>query len=207
MGIGWIDVIIPTCKAPREVAPQVAEIIATAGVPVRVIPTCTPGSASQNRNIGLDAASSPIRIMLDDDVCDFDEGWAGALVETLRNHPQCVMVSPQLMRPGRSGFGFMMGLAKPDQGKEKGNGCTRITGPHLLTACVAIRKDGLRFDEAFLGSGFEDNEYCDQQNAKYPGCFRLVNHDVQVVHWNEMKQQRENWEHNKGHYERTGGLK
>jgi len=196
-----VDVIIPTCKRPEEVASLVDEIERTAGCPVNILATCHDASASVNRNVGLEWAQSDPRIMLDDDICDFDEGWAVALVRTLEDNPDCVMVSPQLMRPGKREYAFMMGLAHPAIGRPKGSGCTRICNPHLLTACIAIRRDELRFCEGFRGSGWEDNFFCDQQNRLYPSCFRLVNHDIQVVHLNAMKGQRENWEHNRAHYE------
>lgn len=190
------DVIIPTCRTKEDVAPLVAEIHATAGIPVNVIATCQPVSAAKNRNLGLEwANSSDLRIMLDDDITGLPYGWVRDLIHVLVDDPKCVMVSPQLLNPDRTWATYMMGRSQ-----DRTAGLSVVEGPHLLTACIAIRRDELRFDEGFLGSGFEDNDYCNQQNVKYPGCVRKINHDVQVIHRNEMKQQREHWDHNKAYY-------
>lgn len=191
------DVIIPTMLSWEDVEPQINDIMRTAGMPVRVIATCRPVCAAKNRNIGLDLAISNLRVMLDDDVTSFPFGWVVGLLQVLRDHPNCVMVSPQLIRPdGR--YALMMGCS---QGRPIGSGVHPITGPHLLTACIAFRKDDLRFEEGFVGSGFEDNDYCDKQRARYPSATWLVNHDIQVVHRNEMKHQREHFRRNREYYE------
>jgi len=200
-GDGVIDVIIPTCRRPDEVAPLVDEIERTAGCPVNILATCQDASASVNRNMGLRWAQSDPRIMLDDDICDFDAGWVMSLAEAIEATPDCVMLSPQLMKPGKLEYALMMGMAPPTSGKPRGAGCTNVGRVPLLTACVVIRKDDILFDEGFVGSGWEDNAYCGAQNELYPNGFRVVSHEIQVVHRNEMKNQREHFERNRRHYE------
>lgn len=197
-----VDVIIPTCRTQPEIADLAAEILATAGLPVRLIPTCEPVCAAKNRNIGLGLADSEVRIMLDDDITGFPDGWARQLVETMATHPECVMVSPQLVRPNGE-YGIMMGC---QVGRPIGTGSKVVDGPYLLTACIAIRQDRLRFDEQFVGSGWEDNDYCCQQNALHPGCIRMINHDVQVVHRNEMKNQKDQFTANRQYFQAKWGL-
>ena len=194
-----IDVIIPTCRTRPEVEDQIAEIIRTAGVPVNVIATCQPICSAKNRNIGLDQAQSEIVVMIDDDVTGLPKDWVSGLVQVMRDFPNCVMVSAQLMRP-EGGYGLMMGCP---HGRPIGSGLHPIDGPHLLTACIAIRNDGLRFNEAFLGSGWEDNAYNDLQRETYPNAVWLVQHDIQVTHRNEMKFQRENFRRNQEYYTQT----
>jgi glycosyltransferase involved in cell wall biosynthesis len=197
-----IDIIIPTCKRPQDVKPLAREARVTAGIDVHIIATCEAVSASRNRNIGLDMATSPIRIMMDDDITGLPPGWARELVKVLEDHPECVMVSPQLLRPDGS-YGLMMGCQVPNP---PGTGAQVIGADRLLTACIAIRADDLRFDENFVGSGWEDCDYSHQQNERYPGCTRMVQFDVQVIHKNEMKNQGgENWNANKRYYREKWG--
>ncbi len=194
-----IDVIIPTCKTREEVLPLIAEIEKTAGRQVNVIATCKQLSASCNRNIGLDQAVSDPRIMIDDDITGLPQDWLVALTKVLEDNPECVMVSPQLIKPDGD-FALMMGCPMP---KAAGAGTRAAEGPHLLTACIAIRKDDLRFDENFVGSGWEDNDYCDRQAERYPEGVRVIQHDIQVVHRNEMKNQPENFVRNREYYLKT----
>lgn len=196
-----VDVIIPTCRKSVEVSHLVQKIEINAGAPVRVIATCLDASASENRNAGLDRADTDFRIMLDDDIAAMSPGWVRVLIQALKDHPECVMVSPQLVKP-RGGYAVMMGCPR---GQGIGTGLRTVQGPHLLTACIALRKDGLRFDENFVGSGWEDNDYCEQQNLLYPGCTRMIQHNLQVVHRNEMKNQGPHFAANRKYFESKWG--
>ena len=192
-----LDIIIPTLKSREDVAAQVAEITETAGCPVNVIATCQHVSAAANRNIGLDQSTSDPLIMLDDDMEQFPLGWAVRLADVLLQTPHAVMASPQLAKPDGTP-GPMMGGVQIRQG-----GVTRAAQRKLPTACIAIRRNSLRFDESFLGSGFEDDDYCAQLRAAHPNAEFLVCHDVWIVHRNEMKNQHgPNWERNKRYFER-----
>jgi GT2 family glycosyltransferase len=179
-----IDIIIPTCKSYREIADQVRDMLQTADTVLRIVPTCRGVSAACNRNIGLEAATADIVIMVDDDVSGFPPMWDLQLVSVLRSNPQCVMVSARLMNPDGSP-GPMLRLGPPT----KASGLTVAKDRALVTACCAFRNDGLRFDENFLGSGFEDDDYSAQLREKYPGGTFLVNEDVRVVHHNTMTNQ------------------
>jgi glycosyltransferase involved in cell wall biosynthesis len=191
-----IDTIIPTIRTQDEVAPLVAELHATAGIPVRVIVVSGPGkSAAHNRNAGLDQCTSDFVCMVDDDMERFPQGWLTKLVAVLEEHPECVMVSARLVRPDGSP-GIMMGAADLAV-----RGVTVARQRMLPTACVVIRRNSLRYDEAYIGSGFEDTDHCYQLHKMYPDCTFLVLNDVRVVHRNEMKSQGEPWwSHNKAHF-------
>ena len=185
------DVIIPTYRSVPEIAPLVAEILATAGVPVNVIATCRKASASVNRNCGLDRATSPIVFMLDDDIEALPTDWAKRMIAVMDEHSDGVMCSPRLMRPGGL-LGVMMGGIQAAD-----SGVTTAIEHRLPTACVAVRNNGLRFDENFRGSGWEDNDYCLQLRQDRPDGTFLVVHDLHVIHRNEMKEQHgSNWDHN-----------
>jgi len=191
-----IDIVIPTIRSPEEIAPLAEELASTAGVPVCIHATCMNVCAARNRNIGLDQCQSDIVIMVDDDMEGFPQGWAISLVEVLTSHPKCVMVSPQLAKKDGSP-GCMMGgcsIAK--------SGVTKASERKLPTACVAVRNNAIRFDESYVGSGWEDDDYAAQLRTAFPDCEFLVCHDVWIVHRNEAKNQRgPHWERNKSLFE------
>ena len=194
-----IDVIIPTCRQLHELHTSTGaflpeEIERTAGCAVNVIATCQPVCAAKNRNLGLEQAISDIRIMMDDDIERMPDGWVARMADVMAEHPDCVMLSPELMSPDGSP-GFMVG--RPNRG---GRGVSVVSSKHLPTACIAIRRDHLRFDDGYKGSGFEDNDYCKQQEQRYPNGIWLICHDIKVVHKNEMKRQREFWNFNRARY-------
>ena len=194
---GVCDIIIPTCRPREDVALQAAEIEVTAGLPCRVIATCQQASASVNRNYGLDQSESDPLIMVDDDMERFPQGWAVRLLQVLRDNPKCVMVSPRLARPDGSP-GIMMGNADALT-----DGVTVCGERKLCTACIAIRRNALRFDEEFIGSGWEDADYCCQLVLAFPDAEFCVCHGLWIVHLNQMKNQGGTyWDYNKALYHR-----
>jgi len=188
------DIIIPTYLAADAVESLVAEIKRTAGCPVNVIATCQKASASVNRNYGLEHSTSDPLLMVDDDVYGFSQGWAAHMIRVMEEYPDCVMLTAELMRPdGKPGFC----MGDPIRG---GTGVSVVPARKLPTPCVAVRKDELRYDEHLLGSGFDDNDICEQLRRKYPNGIWLICHDVRVIHKNEMKNQRgPYWDRNRAY--------
>lgn len=178
-----IDIIIPTCKPPNQIQGLVKEITATAGIDFTVIATCFNVSAATNRNYGLNQARSDIVIMIDDDISGLFGGWAGKLVQPLFLYEDIVMVSARLMK-SKTKFGVMMNL-KVDLSREIVEAPERV----LPSACIAFRKDELRFDEAYIGAGYEDTDFCMQMGEKYLDGRFMVHNGVKVIHKNEMKNQ------------------
>lgn len=189
------DVIIPTCKTPYEIAPIVCCVEGTA-LDCKVIATCHKESAAINRNRGLEAARTPIVIMIDDDIAGFYDGWAQDMIKPLEENPNIVMVSARLLgRDGLPGPMMFSGDSRTD--------CLADI-PRCPTACIAFRNDGTRFDEEFIGSGFEDDDFCAQLARKYPGGRFVINNRVKLIHVNEMKNQHGRYyEHNKKHFEKN----
>ena len=178
-----LDIIIPTLRSREAVQPLVEEIEQTAACPVRIHATCASASAARNRNIGLEQAVSKTIIMVDDDITGLPPGWAVQMVAVMSDHPNCEMASPRLMTPdGR--FGVMTGLPSATR-----TDCEVLRARELCTACVAIRNSGLRFDEEYIGSGFEDNDFCRQLIVHNPLAEFICIHDLRVVHLNEKKNQ------------------
>ena len=195
------DIIIPTFRKPEEIAPLVCEVEGFS-YGCRVIATCKEASAAVNRNAGLAQATTPIVIMIDDDTAGFYEGWWREMIRPLEEDPAIVMVSARLLKADGS-IGQMMYLGNVAE--------PAITSvPRCATACIAFRNDGLRFDEHFEGSGFEDDDYCAQQFKKYKNAKTVINNRVRIIHLNEMKNQSGTWwEKNKEYFDKkwitTGG--
>jgi len=134
--------------------------------------------------------------MIDDDISNFPVAWDVTLANTLEAMPECVMVSARLMTP-RNKPGLMLG--HPPQLLE--GQLWEVPSRELPTACIAIRRNELRFDEEFVGSGWEDTCYCAQLRQRYPDGKFIINSHVKVVHHNEMKNQGGDiFEKNKAHY-------
>lgn len=190
-----VDITIPTCKQPDEVAALVAEIEATATGDGQIIATCQPVCAAANRNYALSRATAPLVIMVDDDISKLPKGWDDALAAVLVEHPRGVMVSARLLntdgKPGQ-----MLG-SPPDRKGE----VVLATRSELPTACICVRNDGLRFDEDYIGSGWEDTDFCKRLCSLYyeqPEFY--VHNGVRVTHANEQKEQREHFRTNYARY-------
>lgn len=218
-----IEVIIPTRQPADALLSLVRQIEVTAGCPHRIIHTGSVlGSASVNRNLGLSKAALGRLIerrktwngendmdiettndaiaMVDDDV-EFPPwtfGWLKVLIQALAR-PEVVMASAQLYAPDGK-YAYMTGL--DDCGDvPKPTGETLVRSKKLLTACCAFKPSGLWFDEHFVGSGFEDVDFCNQLVLERPDGLFLVCHDARAVHRNEAKEQRgDNWKFNEAYY-------
>lgn len=202
-----IDIVIPTRSLPNAVRRLVNQIRDTAGYPHRIIHTGTDRSAAANRNLGLSKVEGDIVAMVDDDIEFLPEsaGWLNVMSEAL-SRPNVVMVSAQLFTPNGS-FAYMTGLE--DCGLiPKRHGESVVPTKRLLTACCAFRHCGLRFDEQFVGSGFEDLDFCNSLAQSQPDGLFLVCHRAWAVHHNERKNQCGiNWKINETIYERKWGIK
>ena len=168
-----ISVIIPTIRKEEEIAGLIDEIKDTATHMTELIIASGDGSAAQNRNIGLDKASSEFIIMCDDDTKDYTPGWDKGLIDILEKTN-----------------GSMVGarLLNTDGGIQATNySCYELEFPYvqvrtMITAVCAFRSTKLRFDENFVGSGYEDTDFCRQLGGKF-----FVANTVVVTHRNEHK--------------------
>ncbi len=158
-------------------------------------------SASINRNYGIKNSSSDIFIMLDDDIDNFYEGWVEDLISPMLLDESIIITSARLVKLDGS-YAFMMGdnriyeegVYKARVGRYKGY--TRVP-----TACLAIRRNRVLFDERFIGSGYEDTAFMNEINVLYPDRKIMINNSCRVVHHHEQKNQGgKYWEHNKKHY-------
>ncbi len=203
-----IDVIIPTQSRPELLQDLVERIKATADYPHRVVYTGKEVSAAANRNLGLLRSGGDQVVMLDDDVTPLSLGWLQVIAEALAR-PEVVMVSAQLYDlPFEGSYrrpGYMTGL-QDWGGVPKGSGETVVPTKRLLTACCAFKPCGLWFDEGYVGSGFEDTDYCNQLALARPDGVFLICHDAHVEHRNHQRNQTgQFWGHNKARYESKWG--
>ena len=189
-----IEILIPTCK------PDVTELEAAIrkySPGAAIIASCRSGSAAYNRNWCLGHAVDELAIMIDDDISGFYPGWHWDLFAPLVD-PQVAIVTARLMRPdGRVGptCSRCYDLSPETIDIEPDEHCV------LPTAAIAFRNIGIRFDENFRGSGFEDGDWCFEYRKRWPTCRFVQSNKCRLVHRNEMKAQRENWNHNKAYFE------
>ena len=192
-----MNIIIPSCKPLPELQELQFKIYnsATGDYELNVI-SGEGKSASQNRNSGLDKCNSGCVIMVDDDMTDFEPGWNQKLVSYLDKHEKLGIVSARLMNSDGS-IAYMCSRNKNVQDE------LVIVG-RVPTACIAFKNIGIRFDEGFIGSGFEDTDFCNQYRAGGFQC--AITNTVKVVHLHEMKNQKgAYWSHNKQYYEKKWG--
>jgi glycosyltransferase involved in cell wall biosynthesis len=177
-----IDILIPTNKPLKKLTRQINDIKKTVSNEYTISPTCFNVSSPVNRNYSLIHSTSDIVIMIDDDIWGFFPGWADKLIEPFSGS-NVVMVSARLMKT-KTAYGVMMDIpvdiSKPI-----------VESPHdmLPSACIAFRNDGTRFDENYIGAGFEDTDFCKQLNLKYLQGKFVIHNEVKLIHKNEMKNQ------------------
>ena len=204
-----IDIIIPTLKPlSSEVKSQIDEIEANTLLPHKIIATCQPLSAAQNRNLGLDIAQSKIVIMLDDDITGFWKGWATELIKPLLEDKMIYVVSARALKPDLTP-GPMCGVVEGEfEVDEKGYiFISKRKDVVLPSMAIAFRNTDIRFDETYKGSGYEDTDYYFSLAKKYPNCKFVVNNNCKLVHLHEKKNQDKNFIFNRDYFYKKWGLK
>lgn len=192
-----VKILIPTYLNADRAAPLVATV-REFSPGAEVFASCLKASASVNRNACLDRlAVGETAIMVDDDIRGFYYGWIDDLLCGLEI-PNAVMVSARLMNPDGTAGPTCSGCmdASPEEIVVQWRGhCV------LPTAAIAFIHRGHRFDEAFRGSGWEDNDWCAQYRAADPGAVFVQSNRCRLIHENRMREQKgPNWAHNKQHF-------
>ena len=191
------DILIPTNKPYNKIARQIKAIDESVSGEYTINPTCFNASSPVNRNYSLIHATSDIVIMIDDDIWGFFPGWADKLIEPFSDL-NVVMVSARLMKT-KTAYGVMMDIPldltntlyevpKFYNIKDKNTGNT-VSVKGVPSACIAFRNDGIRYDENYVGAGFEDTHMCLELCCKYPNGKFLIHNEVKLLHKNEMKNQ------------------
>lgn len=198
-----IDIIIPTNKKLEDVKNQIEEIDNNTPEDHRVIATCQPLSAARNRNYGLSYANSDIMIMIDDDITGFYAGWLTDLTRYMLKDNSLLICSARLLNKNLE-IAHMMGANKVPRngiGIYEAERFSYKNYYRIATACFAMRKNNVLFDEKFIGSGYEDTDFCNQLNINYPDKKFMINCNCKLIHLNEEKNQGGPYfEHNKQYY-------
>ena len=169
----YLSIIIPTVKAEKDLIEMISQMKNTVTHELDLIVISGDRSAAKNRNIGLDRARGEFVIMCDDDIEGFSQGWDKDLIDALERSGASI-VGARLLNP--DGTLQLTNYANFDLSKDF------VEVRTMITACCAFKKSTLRFDENYIGSGFEDTDFCKQLGGK---CF-VVN-SVTVIHRNENK--------------------
>jgi len=198
------DICIPTNKKRSEIDDLIKDIKANTPEFNRIIASCQPLSASKNRNYCLSFANSDIIVMMDDDITGFYPGWLTNFIHPMLEDPLIIICSARLLDKNRkriNNMGMIGGSGElqeiPASFNHKGTGYKRVT-----TACIAIRKNHIRFDEEYIKSGYEDTDFMNQISRAFPASKFIVNNNCELIHLNHMQGQddREAWQHNHDHY-------
>ena len=184
-----VDIIIPTLRPLAEVQDQIRDIDRTAILPHTIIATCQKVSAAKNRNLGLDCADGDIVITLDDDITGFFPGWDFRLILPLALDPDLVMISARLMNPDGTVVPNCVDNYDLEPDLIYIPKRTDMPSPIMPSAAIAFRNLGLRYDEGYLGSGFEDMQFMAELYRISPEFKFAINNNCRLIHLNEKKQQ------------------
>jgi hypothetical protein len=172
--------------------------------PYNIISTGLRESASRNRNYGLSKLhpDTEIFIMVDDDITGFYADWVDKLVLPLKYTPEIVVVTARLLNPDGSVGPCMGAEGLPTEGSVIPALKSQFYGYYRLpTACLAVRNNPIRFDEGFIGSGYEDTAWCNEVSKAFPGSYFAINNECRIIHRNERKRQGGKYfNHNKKRY-------
>lgn len=147
-------------------------------------------SVAANRNACLQAARHDIVCFCDDDVL-LPGGWLSAFVGALQSWPQVGAVGPRITGMCGRPQNTLSGLA-PDQRAS-------AVLPGTVICYSRERVGGLKFDEDYEGSQWEDTDWCMQVRSM--GLDTVCLGNVHVLHDNGMLNGRGDvWERNKARF-------
>jgi len=184
------SIIIPTLKNLNDIQPLIEEIKKNTVGDYELITTCENMSAAKNRNKGLNLATKDYIIMIDDDVSNIPYEWNINLCKPFMEYNNIAIISARLINADKQASAMSSGNYDM---------ITPIISVHRIpSACIAFKKTHLRFDEAYIGSGYEDTDFCEQFKKLDLKYSFIINNNVKVVHKNEAKNQRgHEWAKNK----------
>ena len=168
-----ISIIIPTIKIEKEIVGLISEIKGSVVHELELIIASGKRSVAVNRNIGMERAKGEFIIMCDDDVQDFPYGWDRDLIDALKQ-TKASMVGARLLN--------LNGTLQETNYRNFDLSKDFIEVETMITACCAFRNTALRFDENYIGWGWEDSDFCKQLGGKF-----FVINTVKVMHRNEEK--------------------
>jgi glycosyltransferase involved in cell wall biosynthesis len=190
-----VSIIIPSFKSENELQKNKIEIensLKNCKIPYELILTCQINkSAAINRNYGLNHVKGDIIIQVDDDIQGFFDCWIEPLIKPLLEHKNIILSSARLMKTDGITINNMNGHFP---GSEKILPWVDIPAKRLPFACIAYRKNNIKFCERYIGSGFEDSQFCEELKKLYPEGKFVISNICKLIHLNEQKNQTGKWD-------------
>lgn len=207
-----VSIVIPTLKTPDGIVGQLNEIRSkkTNFEYELFAGSHTPLSAAGNRNWCLDRSKGDIVIMMDDDMKGFYDNWVDDLITPLiEGKDKYNIMSARLLQKNGQ-----VGPQLGNNGKYEAHGDMEVaihceaTGLNIVgSACISFfREDGIRFDEHYRGSTYEDTDFCMEYNKQFPNRKVFINNKCRIIHLGEGKGRgskrglRDNWKFNKEYF-------
>lgn len=174
-----VDVILPVYEDSDLLRRTLWSIRETADLPYTLIVSCAAQSVAKNRNAGLARARHDVTFFVDDDVL-LPPHWMSRLVATLARREDLGAVGPHLTFPNGAPQ-----TRRPDLGPGE---LWEVTIPGTVFAYSRSRVGDPRFDEAYLGSQWEDTDWMWELAKR--GFGTALTGDVHVKHEHAEKQNR-----------------
>ncbi len=189
-------IVIPTCKKSEEIEPLIREIRQFTPEQIEIFASCCDNSAAYNRNVCLARVKfGELVIMMDDDITGFFPSWYEKLIMPFSYISDVLVSSARLIKRN----GKFAHNSSDDYTDNKD--FVVVETKRVPTACIAFVNHGVTFDESFIGSGFEDDDFCRQLTYLFPNGKFVINNLVKLIHLNNMTNQKGVfWEHNKTYY-------
>lgn len=173
--------LIATIRSENEIKELINELKSTASTNLKIIISSSMASVAVNVNRGLAAAVGQFIIKVDDDLTGFQHGWDARLIEPFGQDENIGVVSARLLNTD----GSVQLTCSRDNNLFPN--WTISQRPIVPFCCVAFRNNGLRMDENFVGSGYDDADYCNQLRVNNPNVKFVIHNDVRVIHKHEQK--------------------
>lgn len=179
------DICIPCWENSVKLDETIANVVESdvrAQMPIKFIISVEKQSVVKNRLDCLSRSKSSYVLWLDDDIKFQEQGWDWKLYNSLFTNP----------KRGITGVNVVHWQAAD-------NRPTRPSGP-LLDVCGAVmmcRKiPGVEFDPKYIGSQWEDTDYCYQ--VRQAGYEVVQDNSLWVLHYNEEKNR--DYTHNRAYF-------
>lgn len=184
------DICIPCWEQSAKLKVTLDNLMAGKGAvsaPCRLIINIEKQSVVRNRIACLAASTAPYVLWLDDDVTFIQPGWDRYLLDQIAAQPDVGIIGVRLLHWQLMERTFWRPQGQVDD----------VCGAVMMTR----RLPGVGFDDNYLGSQWEDTDYC--YEVRRAGYRILQNNQVQVVHFNEEKNSEHS--HNRAYFNRKWG--
>jgi hypothetical protein len=173
--------LIATIRSENEIRNLVNEIKSTASTDLKLIISSSNNSVAINVNRGLDESVGQFIIKVDDDITGFTHGWDAKLIQPFSQIEDLEVISARLLNMDGS-----IQLTCSRDSNLHGN-LSFPRNPIVPFCCVAFKRSSLRMDENFIGSGYDDADYCCQLRLKNADARFAINNEVRLIHKHEQK--------------------